>query len=297
MKKPIFRKRGDQIFYIIITIILTAFFVSVLYPCIFVIASSFSSSKAILGGKVFLWPVGFNLEGYRTVFSMKTVWIGYANSIFITIAGTFINIAVTMVGAYVLSRRDLPGRNGMTLYFVFTMFFSGGLIPSYILIKNLGMINTRWALILPGALSVYNMIVARTFIQNNIPLELFEAARIDGCSDFKYLYKVVLPLSKAVMAVLTLFYGVGHWNSYLSPMIYLSDQNKYPLTLYLREILLLSKIDPSSVTDPELLMKLVESTAGMKYSLIMVSLIPILLIYPLVQKYFVKGVMMGSLKG
>lgn len=290
-------KNGDRLFYIGITVILTIVFLAVLYPCVFVVAASFSSGSAVQSGKVYLWPVDFSLEGYKTVFQNKDVWTGYANSLFYTIVGTAINIVVTMLAAYGTSRRDLPGRNGIMMYFAFTMIFGGGIIPNYLLVKELGLLNTRWALLLPGALSVYNMIMARTFIQNNIPEELLEAAQIDGCSDFRYLIQVVLPLSKAIIAVLVLLYGVSHWNQYFNAMIYLNDKDLYPLQLFLREILQANTIDPSSVVDPELQMKLAELANVMKYALIVVSMIPVMLIYPFVQKYFIQGVMIGSVKG
>lgn len=297
MERFHFTKTGDKFFYISITIILTAFFIAVLYPCIYVISASFSSGVAVQSGKIILWPVDFSLRGYDMVFKSKNIWKGFVNSLFYTVVGTTINIVVTMIGAYVLARRDLPGRSGIMLYFVFTMFFSGGMIPSYLLIKNLGLINTRWVLLLPGALGVYNMIMARSFIQSNIPNELLEASQMDGCSDIKYLYKVVLPLSKAVIAVLVLFYGVGHWNQYFNAMIYLHDRDLYPLTIFLKDILMASQIDPSTISDPEMQNKIAEMAAVMKYALIVVSMVPVMLIYPFIQKYFVKGVMIGSLKG
>lgn len=288
---------NDKIFYSVVAVILTLFFILVLYPCVFVISASISSGTAVQSGKVVLFPVDFSLEGYKTVFNTTTVWIGFGNSLFYTVVGTIINIAMTMTAAYCLSRYDFPGRNGFMLIFTFTMFFSGGLIPTYIVIQKLGILNTRWALLLPGAIGVYNLIVARTFIVNTIPGELLEASQIDGCSDFKYYIRVVLPLSKAIIAVLVLFYGVGHWNAYFNAMIYLHNKSLYPLTLYLREILMSSQIDPSTVQDPELQAKLADMAGVIKYSLIMVSMIPILIIYPFVQKYFVKGVMIGSVKG
>lgn len=288
---------NDKIFYIVITVILTLFFIMVLYPCIFVISASFSSGTAVQSGKVVLFPVDFSLEGYKTVFHTNTVWIGFRNSLFYTVVGTVINVAMTLTAAYCLFRHDLPGRNGIMLLFTFTMFFSGGLIPNYMVVQNLGLLNTRWSLLLPGAISVYNLIVARTFIVNSIPNELLEASQMDGCSDFMYYIKVVIPLSKAIIAVLVLFYGVGHWNAYFNAMIYLHNKELYPLTLYLREILMSSQIDPSTVQDPELQARLADMVGVIKYSLIMVSMIPVLLIYPFVQKYFVKGVMIGSVKG
>ena len=288
---------NDKIFYIIITAILTFFFIAVLYPCIFVLSASFSSGVAVQSGKVILFPVDLSIEGYRAVFNTSTVWTGFINSLFYTVVGTTINLVMTLTAAYCLSRRDLPGRNGIMLLFTFTMFSSGGMIPSYMMVQSLGILNTRWALLLPGAIGVYNLIVARTFIINSIPLELLEASQMDGCSDVMYYLKVVIPLSKAIIAVLVLFYGVGHWNAYFNAMIYLHDKSLYPLTLFLREILMASQIDPSTVQDPELQARLAEMAGAIKYSLIVVSMVPVLIIYPFVQKYFVKGVMIGSVKG
>ncbi|MBQ9325085.1 MAG: carbohydrate ABC transporter permease [Clostridia bacterium] len=288
---------SDKIFTIIVIIILTLFFIAVLYPCVFVISASFSSGTAVQSGRVVLWPVDLSLEGYKTVFNTPTVWTGYRNSLIITICGTIINLVMTLTAAYCLSRHDLPGRNGIMLLFTFTMFFSGGLIPLYMQVQNLHMINTWWALMIPGAISVYNMIVARTFIINTIPRELLEASQIDGCSDLRYYLSIVIPLSKAIIAVLTLFYAVGHWNAYFNAMIYLNNRALYPLTLFLREILMSSNIDPATVSDPELQARLADMAAVIKYALIVVAVVPVLVIYPFVQKYFVTGVMIGSVKG
>jgi multiple sugar transport system permease protein/putative aldouronate transport system permease protein len=289
--------RSDRVFYTLIFVFLTLFFLIVLYPCVFVISASFSSGPAVQSGKVVLFPVDLSIEGYRTVFHTSTVWTGFRNSFFYTVTATCLNIVMTMTAAYCLSRQDVPGRNGIMLLFTFTMFFSGGMIPGYMLIRNLGMLNTPWALIIPGAIGVYNMIIAKTFIQSSIPPELLDAAKIDGCGDIYYYIRIVLPLSKAIIAVLVLFYGVGHWNAYFNAMIYLHNKELYPLTIVLREILMASQIDPSTVQDPELQMRLAEAAAVIKYALIVVTMVPIILIYPFVQKYFVKGVMIGSIKG
>lgn len=287
----------DKIFTVIVAIVLTLFFIVVLYPCIFVISASFSSGNAVQAGKVLLFPVDFSLEGYKAVFNTPKVWIGFRNSLFYTVAGTLISLVLTMTTAYCLSRNDVPGRNIIMLFFTFTMFFNGGMIPTYLVVRQMHMLNTPWALIIPGAISVYNMIVARTFIRNTIPNELMEASMIDGCSDIKYFVKIVLPLSKAIIAVLVLFYGVGIWNAYFNALIYLNDRDLYPLTIFLREILLVESIDPSTVADPELQAKIASMAGVIKYSLIVVTMIPIMLIYPFIQKYFVKGVMIGSVKG
>lgn len=288
---------GDKVFYGLILAFLTVFFLLVLYPCVFVISASFSSGAAVQSGQVVLLPVRPSIEGYRTVFNTASIWLGFRNSIFFTVAATCLNIVMTMTTAYCLSRSDVPGRNFFMLLFTFTMFFNGGMIPSYILIRNLKLLNTPWALIIPGAIGVYNMIIAKTFIQNSIPGEMLDAAKIDGCSDIYYFIKIVLPLSKAIIAVLVLFYGVGHWNAYFNAMIYIHNKNLYPLTIILREILMASQIDPSTVSDPELQMRLAEAAAVIKYALIVVTVVPVILIYPFVQKYFVKGVMIGSIKG
>ena len=288
---------NDKIFYIITGFLLSAFFIIVLYPCIYVVSASFSSGSAVEAGRVILWPVDFSLEGYKAVFHTPSVWIGFRNSLFYTIAGTLINILVTMIAAYSLARPDLPGRNGIMLFFTFTMFFSGGMITGYMLVRSLHILNTIWAMLIPGALGVYNLIIARTFIESNIPTELLEAAQMDGCSDIRFFASIVLPLSKAVIAVLVLFYGVSHWNSYFNAMIYLNDKELYPLTIYLKEILMASQIDPSTVADPELQNQIARMAAVIKYALIVVSMIPILILYPFIQKYFVKGVMIGSVKG
>lgn len=287
----------DKIFYIVTNIILTLLFILILYPCVFVVSASFSSGNMVEAGKVLLWPVEFSVEGYKTVFKTATIWLGFRNSLFYTVSGTLINLCVTMLCAYCMARPDLPGRTGFAFFFAFTMFFNGGMIATFLVVNSLGMVNTIWAMILPGAMSVYNMIIARTFIQSNIPIDMLEAAQIDGCNDFRYFFKIVLPLSKTVIAVLTLYYGVGHWNAYFNAMIYLSTRDIYPLTIFLREILLISKIDPSTIADPELQAAMVKAAAVIKYALIVVTLIPILLVYPFVQKYFVKGVMIGSVKG
>ena len=297
MRKFRYLGTDDKIFYIIVYTILTLFFIAVLYPCIFVVSASFSSGDAIQAGKVVLFPVDFSLEGYKTVFRTKDVLLGFRNSLFYTVVGTLLSLTLTMMAACALSRKDLPGRDGIMMFFSITMFFSGGMIPLYMVVKQLHMINTIWAILLPGAFGVYNMIMARTFIQSNVPDEMLDAARIDGCSDLKFITAVVLPLSKTIIAVLVLFYGVAMWNSYFSALIYLHNDQLYPLTLFLREILVLEMIDLSTITDPELQAQLAKMAAGIKYALIVVSMIPILIIYPLIQKHIVKGVMIGAIKG
>lgn len=287
----------DKILYSIVTVVLTVFTILVAYPMIYVLSSSFSSGAAISSGQVILWPVDLSLEGYKAVFSHRYIIPAYRNTIFYTVAGTIINLAITLTCAYPLSRKDFPLRKFFMGMFLFTMFFSGGLIPTYILISNLGFVNTIWAMLIPGALSVYNMILVRTFLTGNIPLELLEASQIDGCSDAKYFTAVLLPLSKPVIAVITLYYAVGHWNSYFNAMIYLSDMELYPLQLILRQILVASQINLSDMVDVESMVAKQGLADILKYALIVVSTVPILCMYPFIQRYFIKGVMIGSVKG
>ena len=287
----------DKILYSIVTVVLTVFTILVAYPMIYVLSSSFSSGAAISSGQVILWPVDLSLEGYKAVFSHRYIIPAYRNTIFYTVAGTIINLAITLTCAYPLSRKDFPLRKFFMGMFLFTMFFSGGLIPTYILISNLGFVNTIWAMLIPGALSVYNMILVRTFLTGNIPLELLEASQIDGCSDAKYFTAVLLPLSKPVIAVITLYYSVGHWNSYFNAMIYLSDMELYPLQLILRQILVASQINLSDMVDVESMVAKQGLADILKYALIVVSTVPILCMYPFIQRYFIKGVMIGSVKG
>ena len=214
--------RSDRRFYSVCYLLIGVLTIIVLYPIVYVTATSFSSPAAVARGEVWLWPVDFSLEGYKAVLQYKDVWIGYRNTIFYTLVGTLMNISLTLACAYPLSRKQLHGRVPIMFLFTFTMLFGGGMIPNYILIKNLKIMNTIWAMLLPGCMSVYNMIVARTFIQQNIPNELLEASKMDGCSDARFFFQVVLPLSKAIIAVLALWYAVGHWNAYFNAFLYLS---------------------------------------------------------------------------
>jgi putative aldouronate transport system permease protein len=289
--------KGDRAFYTASTALLTLLFISVLYPIIFVVSASFSEGRMVSAGKVVLWPVNFSLEGYEAVFRNSRVLSGYLNTIRYTLIGTLINVSVCMICAYPMSRRDLPGRNFFMLVFTFTMYFSGGMIPNYILMRNLGILNTTWVMVLPGALSVYNMILARTFMQSSIPGELMEAAILDGCSDIRYFVKIVLPLSKAIIAVIVMYSAVGHWNMYFNAMLYLNSADKMPLQIVLREILLANQFDASMLVDPELQQARADLADVLKYALILVSTVPILCMYPFVQRYFVQGVMIGSIKG
>jgi len=296
-KKQNRTSRGDRMFYLLVNIVVAILGLIVLYPLVYILSSSFSSPSAVAAGKVVLFPVDFSLRGYKAVFDYDLVYTGYRNTIFYTVVGTMINISLTMIAAYPLARRNLPGRGFFTFLFTFTMMFSGGMIPNYILMKELKIINTAWCMLLPGAVSAYNLIVARTFIQNSIPEELLEAAQIDGCTDAQFFFRFVLPLSKAVMAVITLYYAVHHWNAYFNAFLYLNKRDLYPLQIFLREILIMNSVNTEMVVDTQMQEAMQGMADLLKYSLIVVSTAPILCIYPFLQRYFIKGVMIGSLKG
>lgn len=287
----------DRLFTILNYIILFIFTITILYPLVYIVSASFSSSTAVISGRVWLYPVEPTLAGYEAVFKHRLIMSSFLNSVFYTVVGTTINVLFTLIAAYPLSRKDFMPRNSIMALFVFTMMFSGGLIPSYLVVKELGMIDTRWSLIIPGALGVMNMIIARTYFQTTIPDELLEAAQMDGCSDFTFVRKIVLPLSGPIIAVISLFYAVGHWNQYFSALLYLKHQELYPIQLVLRDILVQNEVDASMITD------VADQAARdglrelLKFSLIVVSTLPVLIIYPFIQRHFVKGMMIGSLKG
>ncbi|MBO0991905.1 carbohydrate ABC transporter permease [Bacillus sp. SD088] len=298
MKQQSKKISDGKVFDIGVLIISTVISVIILYPLIFIVSASFSSPERVMNGEMWLFPVDFTLDAYSEVFKDGAIWNGYRNTIFYTIGGTFVNIILTTLAAYPLSRRDVPGRNIIMFIITFTMFFNGGMIPTYLVVQELGMIDTFWAMIIPNAIATYNLIVMRTYFQTSIPWELQEAAMIDGCSNWKMLWKVILPLSKPIMAVMLLFYAVGHWNAFFNALIYLRDDKLYPLQLILREILLVSQASMTEEMGSEFgldeKMMLGES---IKYALIIVASLPVLVMYPFVQKHFVKGVMIGSIKG
>ena len=289
--------RGDKIFNVIVISIVSILTLIVLLPMINIVACSFSKPSAVSAGRVLLWPVDFTLDNYDLVFSYKKVWIGYRNTIFYTVVGTLINVVMTMFCAYPLSVKSFSGRTFLNKMFMFTMIFSGGMIANYILIRDLRLMNTIWAVLLPGAINVYNVMITRTYIETSIPRDLEESARIDGCNYFMYFVKFVLPLAKPIIAVIAMYYAVAHWNSYFNAFLYLSNDKLYPLQLFLREILINSNMDTSSLDDPELIAAMQGLADAMKYVVIVVSTLPLMCIYPFVQKYFVKGVMIGAVKG
>ncbi|MEI0737605.1 carbohydrate ABC transporter permease [Paenibacillus sp. JTLBN-2024] len=289
--------RGDRAFNMIVYVILGLVAVIVLYPLIFVLSASFSDPQTVLRGEMLLWPKGFNLNSYSKIFQNQDILSGYSNTLLYTTIGTLINLVMTVLGAYPLSRKDFVGKNAVMALFVFTMFFGGGLIPTYLLIKDLGMLNTFWVMVIPNAVSIWNIIIMRTFFQQSIPYELQEAATIDGCSNIQILTRIILPLSMPIIAVMILFYAVGHWNAFFSALLYLSDKEKFPLQLILREILIQGQTSDMVKMSTESAIKQQREVEGIKYAVLVVANIPVLILYPFLQRYFVKGVMIGAIKG
>lgn len=293
-----FRGLENHLFDIVIYLITIILSILVLYPLYFVVIAGISDPALVATGQVLLWPKDITFEGYVTIFNSNQIWTGYMNTIIYAVLGTAISVTVTITSGYALSRKDLVGRNAIMLIFAFTMLFSGGLVPTYLIVKSLGLINTVGAMIVPSALSVFYLIVTRTFFQTNIPDELMESAFMDGCTNFNFFLKIVLPLSKAVIAVMVLFYCVIQWNSYFSAMIYLNDSSKYPLQLVLTSILtraeMLDSMDSGGV---EFMDQQMQKAEVIKYGLVVVSCLPMLVLYPFLQKHFTKGVMVGSIKG
>lgn len=295
------RSRGEKAFDVCNILFLSLLAMTTLYPFVFILSGSISDINAIIKNQVVLFPIGFSLDGYKSIIADGQILTAYGNTLWYTIVGTLINLAVTLAAAYPLSRKSYPLRGPLMLLISATMFFSGGLVPFYLLIQNLGLYNTRWVMVIPGALSVTNLVMARVFFSSNIPDEMSESAKIDGANDIQTFLFIVLPLSKAIIAVLALYYGVGHWNNFYNAMVYLRDADKTPLALYLRRILILGTtnyaaeglVDSEMVSDPIRMNAMVQQ---MKYCSIIVTMAPILFIYPFFQKYFAKGVMIGALK-
>ena len=286
----------DKIFGAVVIILSILVFVMIAYPLWFVIIASISNSNLVNIGKVTFVPRDIRFYGYEQIFQDSRIWKGYANTILYVVVGTVLNIAITMPAAYALSRKDFKQRNIVMMYFVFTMFFNGGLVPTYMTVSSLGLISTKTILIIFVAINTYNLIIARTFIQNSIPDDLYEAAILDGCSHFNYFIKIVLPLSKAVISVLVLYYAVFHWNDYFNALIYNSKEDNAPLQIVLRDILLLNQAFSSGNGGVQ--GGYGQSSADqVKYAVIIVSTLPILCVYPFIQKYFEKGVMIGAVKG
>lgn len=294
--------RFDKVFTVVNYTLVTIFFLVVLYPLVFVVVASVSDPYLVITGKVFLIPKGLQLDTYRNILGNQMIWTGYLNSILYTVGGVLLSLFLTMTCAYAMSIRELPCKTVIMALFVFTMYFSGGIIPSYLLINNLGMLDTVWALILPSAFSVYNMAISRTFFASSIPGELYDAGRLDGCSEIGLFLRIALPLSAPIVAVMALFYGVGRWNDYFSALMYITDRKLFPLALVLRNILMMNErmsvsTEFISSGQADYIAKQAYMVEGMKYALIFISSLPLLVVYPFVQKHFTKGVMIGALKG
>jgi ABC-type glycerol-3-phosphate transport system permease component len=289
---------ADALFYVLDYLLLIFCAVVVVIPLLNVIAQAFSAPESVLTGRVFIWPRDFTMETFMMILRNKFVVTGYINTLIYMSAGTVLNLFLTILCAYPLSRKEFTGRNVFMLICSFTMMFGGGMIPTYLVVRNLGLIDTRWAMILPGAMAVWNMILARTFFQNTIPPEMYESAELDGASDLAVLLRIVLPLSAPIIAVLTLFYAVGHWNSYFDAMLYLRSQNLYNIQLILRiAISNIAQIFTHLSGDMAQQQKAMALAEAGKYVIIVISMLPVLIIYPFVQKHFIKGIMIGAIKG
>jgi len=298
-KTKIRHSLGDRVVLFFIYAIVIAMVLLVLYPIIFVISSSFSDPVAIARGEVWLWPVRPTLDAYRRVFREREIITGYLNTIFYTVVGTMVNLIVTVPCGYALAKSGLPGRGFLMGFFMFTMYFSGGMIPTYLLVQKMGLYNTRAVLLILGAYSVYNSIICRTFF-SGLPKELEEAAAIDGCSPFRCFIQIVLPTSQALFGVMVLYFAIGHWNSYFNAMMYINKQEYKPLQLILRRILVEAQ-NAASMLDggasEELAAEMYKTAQLLKYAVIVVSSVPVMILYPFLQKYFAKGVLIGSVKG
>ena len=293
------RSYSDNIFYIVNLLVMLVLLVIFVWPLWFVVIASFSNPNEVWMGNVVLWPKGFTLVSYETLLEYKRIWVGYGNTLFYTVVGTLVNLVMTVCGAYPLSRKDFIPRHFFMFLFMLTMYFGGGLIPTYLVVNGLGLVDTRWAMIIPGAVSIYNIIITRTYFMNSIPPSLQEAATLDGANSFQYLMRVVLPLSKPIMAVIGLYYAVGHWNDFYTALIYLYKEELMPLQSFLRDMLMSTKLTLNNLSglDTATVELKTHLAQTLKYSVIIVSTVPVLCIYPFIQKYFVKGVMVGSVKG
>lgn len=288
----------NRVFDLVVFVLVTVCTLVVLYPLIFVVIASISDPHLVQSGQVILWPKGISLEGYRYIFKDNRIWTGYRNTMFNTVAGTLFAMFLTIPAGYAFSRKDLRGRNILMGLFIFTMYFGGGLIPTYLVVKNIGLIDSIWTLVVLGSFSVYNLIICRTFFQSSIPMELQEAAEMDGCTIMKFFFLVVLPLSKPILAIMALYYAVGKWNDFFNGLIYVNRAALFPLQLIMRDILIQGQaVQASGVTDPEQIKLMQQIAMTIKYGAIIVSSLPVLIFYPFIQKYFVKGVMIGSVKG
>ena len=291
------RSKADKVFDVCVLLILVLVGLIVLYPLLFTVSASISEPNEVNLGRVILLPKGIHFSGYTSVFNNKWIMIGYRNSLIYMAIGTLLNVTATFMAAFALSRRDLVGRAFLNWFIAIPMWFSGGLIPTYLTVNSYGLVNQPAVLVILGLVSSYNLIICRTFL-SGLPFELQESAKIDGANEFQIMVRIMLPLSSAILGVLSLYYAVGHWNSYFNAMIYINNKNYMPLQVFLREILLLNaNIDPNQIVDVEVMLENQRRSEVMKYSLIIVATLPMLVLYPMLQKYFIKGVLIGSVKG
>ena len=295
---------SDKAFTVINYTLLVIITLIILYPLYFTVIASISEPYDVVSGNVVHWPKGFTVDSYRQIFQNEEIWLGFRNSVAYTVFGTLMSLVLTIPAAYALSKKNLWGRGLITTYFVIIMYFSGGLLPTYLVVRDLGLLNQPYTLTIIGSFSVYNMVVARTYYQSSIPESLYEAAEIDGCSGFGQFFRIAVPLSKPIIAVIALYYAVGRWNDFYNSLVYITNSDYYSLQQVLRNILLesqnaLAAIDGNTMSSEEMVyfMRRAYMAEAMKYAIIFVSSLPMLLIYPLVQKHFVKGVMIGSVKG
>jgi len=291
------KSRYDRIFNIVNNTVLALALVLVIYPLYYIVIASISDPMAVAEGKVIFFPRNITFEGYSRIFRDNTILLGYRNTILYTVIGVFLGVAFTAGAAFSLSRKELKFRKLILALLTFTMFFQGGLIPTYLIIRQLGLINSMWSFLLPSAVWVYNIFIMKTFFTVSVPEELYEASMIDGCSQFRYFFNILLPLSKAIISVMVLFYGMAVWNMFFQPMIYLTDENKFPLQLILRNIILESNISGDAVFDADTVLKKIRISELLKYTVIIVSIVPPLIVYPFLQKHFTQGSLSGSVKG
>lgn len=291
---------SDRAFDVLNKLLVLLITIIIIYPLVFVISASISDPAAVSSGRMWLWPVDITFEGFKRVFQNDAIWLGYRNTIIYTIVGTLIHLCVLLPCAYALSRKELMGKKFILWIILFTMLFNGGLIPTYLVIQSLGMLDTMWAIVIPNVVGAWSILVARAFFQQSIPDQLVEASKIDGASDFFIFRKIVIPLSMPIIAVMALFHAVGLWNQYFNALIYLSDDKLYPLQLILRQILVLNEIGAEGIGGgagtAESFIDQVKTASLVKYAVIIVSALPLLIVYPFLQRFFVKGVLIGSVK-
>ncbi len=299
MKSKVRESMGDRLLMLVIYICLTVFLLIVLYPLLWVVSASFSNPMEIRAGKLWLMPVGFHLNGYKLVFSDMEILTGYRNSLFYMIVGTFINVVMTTIAAFPLSCKEFKPRNALALFFSFTMWFNGGIVPNYLLMKQLHFINTVWAVLVSGTISVSNLIIMRNYFTTSIPNELREAAKIDGCSNMGYLFRIAIWLCGPIMAVMVVFYGVGRWNDYFNALIYITNRKLYPLQLFLRELLIINQMSSTqqNVATDSTMTEMLLAAESIKYAVIIVASLPVLVVYPFVQRYMISGITVGAIKG